>query len=109
MAEEKFGIENLQKLLELGITVGKQASVALEDGKVTFSEGIALALALSPIGDLVAKKDDIINEAKDLSTEEIEKLVAQVQGGITNDKVVATIGYGLNIYIAVMGLVDLYK
>lgn len=109
MTEEKFGIENLKVVLALGVSVGKQAASSLEDGKITFQESIQMALSLVPVGDLLKRKEDILNEAKDLSMAEIEELVASVQGAITNEKVVATIGYGLDIAIAVTGLIELYK
>lgn len=106
---EKFGIENLKAVLSFGIAFGKNIAGSLEDGKFTFAEILALLPQISEVPNFIAKKEDILNELKDLSTAEIEELVASVEGAITNANIIATIEDALNIAVATKNLIERFK
>ena len=105
MAEEKFGIDNLKKVVSFGVTVAKSISDDLSDGKITFAEAIALLPQLMAIPDLIANKDAIINEAKDLSIDEVGELVAGIEGA-TSENVIAIIEDALTFIVAGKNLVE---
>lgn len=106
--EEKFGIENLKKVLDFGIKIGKEVASDLEDNKFSLSEGIALAAQFGAVSDLIAKKDDIINEAKDLSLDEIKELIKDVEGELTSEKVVAIIENALSVIVGAKNLIEIF-
>ncbi|MEO9145076.1 MAG: hypothetical protein ABI237_05915 [Ginsengibacter sp.] len=105
MSNEKFGIENLKKLVAFGVAFGASISADLADGKFTLSEGIALLPQLMAIPDLVASKDAIINEAKDLSIDEVNELVAGIEG-VTSENVTGIISDALTFIVAGKNLVE---
>lgn len=109
MADEKFGIENIKKVVIFGATVGKSISDDLADNKITLQEVLALIPSLMSIPDLIANKQAIIDEAKDLSFDEIKEVVAAVEGSITNENVVGTIEDALNFIIAGKNLVERFS
>lgn len=106
---EKIGIENLKAVLVFGVTIGKNISDDLTDKKFTFTEILGLIPQLAQIPDLVAKKDQIIAEAKDLTLDEVKELVAVVEGVITNEEVVATIEDGIAVAVAVKNLIERFS
>lgn len=106
MADEKFGIENLKAVLKFGVTIGKNIADDLSDNKLSFGEVLGLAAQLGQITDFVANKDAIINEAKDLSFDEIKELVAEIEGVITNEEVVATIEDAIAVIVAAKNLIE---
>lgn len=103
--EEKFGIENLKKVLAFGIKVGTDISADLEDGKISLQEGLGLIPDLMGLPDLIANKQAIIDEAKDLSTDEIKELATYAEGAINEESVVATIEDALNLIISAKNLI----
>lgn len=105
MQEEKFGIENLKKLASFGVSVGKSISDDLSDGKFTFQEGLALLPQLMSVPDIINSKDAIIEEAKDLSIEEVGQLVAGIEGA-TSENVVGIIEDALTFIVAGKNLVE---
>lgn len=106
MSVEKFGIDNLKKVLSFGVTIGKQISDDLADKKISLQEALGLIPSLMSLPDLIASKDAIIDEAKDLSLDEIQQLVASVDGAITNENVVGTIEDALNFIVSGKNLVE---
>lgn len=109
MATEKFGIENLQKVLNFGVTIGTHVSDDLKDSKLTFLEVIQLATELAAVSDFVKNKDAIIAEAKDLSIAEIETLVKGVGDAINNEKVTAVIEHALGVVVSVAALIQDFR
>lgn len=103
---EKFGIENLKKVLIFGVNLGKKISDSMDDKKFSLSEILALIPDFAAIPDFIAKKDDILNEAKDLSLEEIKQLIAIVEGQINDNDVVGIIEDSLNFIVAGKNLVE---
>ena len=106
MAEEKLGIENLEKVLQFGVQVGKQLTDDLSDKKITFSEVIALIPSFMSLPDFIAKKDAIVAEAKDLSLEEVKQLVDAVDGVFADEEVVAIIEDALNFVVSAKNLIE---
>lgn len=106
MSAEKFGIENLQKVVSFGVTIGTALSEDLKDNKLSFLEVIQLATELSGVSDLLKNKDAIIQEAKDLSIDEVETLVKSVEGAINNAQVTAVIEHGLGVIVSVAALIQ---
>jgi hypothetical protein len=105
MADEKFGIENLKKLVSFGVTIGKNISDDLQDDKFTLQEGLALLPQLMSIPDIINSKDAIISEAKDLSIDEVGELVDGIEGA-TSENVVGIIGDALTFIVAGKSLVE---
>lgn len=105
MAEEKFGIENLKKLVSFGVSIGKQISDDLKDGKFTLQEGLALLPQLMGIPDIINSKDAIIQEAKDLSIDEVGQLIDSINGA-TSENVVGIIEDALTFIVAGKNLVE---
>lgn len=102
---ETLGIDDLKQVFVLGIKVGKDLSADLKDGALSFSEGLSLALDFSTVPDLLAKKEAIIAQAKDLSVDEVKELTTLVEGSITNQDIVDTINDGLALLQIVHNLV----
>lgn len=105
MAQEKFGTENLKKLVSFGVTIGKSISDDLNDDKFTLQEGLALLPQLMSVPDIINSKDAIINEAKDLSIDEVGQLVAGIEGA-TSENVVGIIEDALTFIVAGKNLVE---
>jgi hypothetical protein len=105
MADEKFGIDNLKKVVSFGVTVGKQISDDLADDKFTLQEGLALLPQLMSIPDIINSKDAIINEAKDLSIDEVGQLIDGIEGA-TSENVVGIIEDALTFIVAGKNLVE---
>lgn len=105
MADEKFGIENLKKLVSFGVTIGKNISDDLQDDKFTLQEGLALLPQLMSIPDIINSKDAIISEAKDLSIDEVGELVDGIEGA-TSENVVGIIEDALTFIVAGKNLVE---
>ncbi len=106
---EKYGIENLKGLFKFGMTLGQTISEDLKDSKITLPEVFGLLPQLMQISDFIAHKDDIINEAKDLSLEEVKELTRDIEGVITNEKVVAVIEDAVNTIVSIKGLIESVK
>lgn len=109
MPTEKFGIENLKKVMAFGVAIGKEVATDLTDSKLTFLEVIQLATQLAGIGELVKNKEAIIEEAKDLTIAEIEELVTGVGDAINNEKVTAVIEHALGVIVSVAALIQDFK
>lgn len=105
MAQEKFGIENLQKVLAFGVKLEQEVKADLADGKFTLAEGLGLLPDLISLPELISSKDAIVAEAKDLSLAEVEQLVASVNGVVTDAKVLETITYALDVIVSVKNLI----
>ena len=108
MAEEKFGIENLQKLLTFGVNLGTSISEDSKDG-FNLNDVFNLLPQLMQIPDFVKNKEAIINEAKDLSLPEIQQLVTSVNGVIKDEHVVNIITHALNVAVSVIALIQDFK
>lgn len=106
MNVENLGVEDLQALFTFGAKLGKEVSVDLADKKITLNEGIGLIDNFMQVPDLLAKKDLIIAQAKDLSLDEVDQLVASVQGEFTKEEVVETIHDALNWIVATKNLIE---
>lgn len=102
---ETFGIENLKKVVVFGTNIGKIISTDLEDGKVSLQEVLALLPALMSVPDLIASKDAIIQEAKDLSIDEVGQLVAGLDGA-TSENVIGIIEDALTFIVSGKNLVE---
>lgn len=108
MAEEKFGIENLQKVLSLGVALSTGIINDAKDG-FNLNDVFKELPLLMQIPDLLKNKDAIVNEAKDLSLPEIETLVKSVEGVINNEQVTSVIEHGLSVIVSVVALVEDFK
>lgn len=108
MAEEKFGIENLQKVLTFGVGLGSAIVADAKDG-FNLNDVFQLLPQLMQIPELIKNKEAIINEAKDLSMTEIQQLVASVNGVIKDEHVVNIIEHALSVAVAAVALVQDFK
>lgn len=105
MSEEKFGVENLQKVLKFGVDFSTAVIADAKDG-FNFNDIIQLLPQLMQITDFIKNKDAIINEAKDLSFVEIQELVKSVEGVIKDEQVVSIIENALAFVVAGVNLVN---
>ena len=103
---EKYGIEALKSVLSFGITIGQSLSSDLADKKLSLTEIIGLVPQFLELPNLVAQKDEIINEAKDLSLDEVKELVGSFNGVITNENLVGTIEDILTLVVAAKNVIE---
>lgn len=102
---EKFGIENLKKVVNVAVTIGKGVTDSIEDGKVTLTEVLELVTPLMAVPALIENKQAIIDEALDLSTDEVDELVKSFEG-VTNENLTDTIVDGLTIIVSAKNLIE---
>lgn len=107
---EKFGIDNLKKVLNFGVSFGLHLSTELKDG-FDYYKIFALVPDLMQVPDLLKNKQAIMDEVKDLSVEEIAALITSVENSalITSDKVKEIISIAVDILQAVVKLVGIFK
>ena len=108
---EQFGIENLTKVVEFGAKLGEGAANIFEDGKVELGEAAALLPTLMEIPGILANKDKIKDEAKDLSDEERAQLKEIFAGEFdpADDSLENKIEKSINAAVAVLDLIDAFK
>lgn len=106
---EKYGIENLKQVFQFAVTLGKSVGDDIKDKKFSFTEILSLLPQFLVVQDLLSKKDDIVNEAKDLSLDEIKELASLVEGVINNQQVAAVIENALNTVVSVTALISSVK
>ncbi len=102
---EKFGIINLQKVWNFGVIISKTVISDIKDSKLTFAEIFSLLPQFLQVQDFIAHKQDIINEAKDLSFDEIKILVGDAETVINNQDVTNFIEDTLNLVISVTAVI----
>lgn len=108
---EQFGIENLTKVVEFGAKLGEGAANIFEDGKVELGEAAALLPTLMEIPGILANKDKIKDEAKDLSDEERAQLKEIFAGEFNpaDDAVENKVEKSINATVAILDLIDAFK
>lgn len=106
-----LGIENLKVVAKFGIDLGEKAASVLADGKMTGNEVFELLPVLMSIPGILQKKDAIVAEFKDLSTDERAELNAfiQLEFDIPNDQLETKIEKGLTAVVAVLDLVTAFQ
>lgn len=109
MNVENLGIEDLKPLVEWGVKLGKEVSDDFADKKISIAEGVALLDNFMQVPDLLSKKDAILAQAEDLSTDEANELIAAFDGVITKQDVIDTIHDSLNWLIATKNLIFRFK
>jgi hypothetical protein len=75
MSDEKLGIDNLKNGIEVLATVVAKVLKAMEDKKVSISEGLGLAFELPKVWKTAKSFPEIIAEVKDLDPEESQALL----------------------------------
>jgi hypothetical protein len=106
MNVEQLGVEDLQPLFVWGVTLGKEISDDLADKKLSVQEGIGLLDNFMQVPNLLEKKDAIIEQAKDLSLDEVNQIVSSVEGNFTKEEVVETIHDALNWIVATKNMIE---
>jgi len=107
----QFGIENLTKVVEFGAKLGEGAANIFEDGKVELGEAAALLPTLMEVPGILANKDKIKDEAKDLSDEERAQLKEIFAGEFDpeDDAVENKVEKSINATVAILDLIDAFK
>lgn len=82
MADEKFGIEKLKTAGGVLSGAINTADAQLADGFQT-ADLIPIALAVLPLPEVLKAKDEIVNEWKDLSDDEIVELSVSFNAGLS--------------------------
>lgn len=108
---EQFGIENLKKVVQFGAKLGEGVADIFEDGKVELGEAAALLPTLMEIPGILANKDKIKDEAKDLSDEERAQLkeVFATEFDPADDALEDKVEKSINAAVAVLDLIDAFK
>lgn len=105
-----FGIENLKKAALLAIQFGQQIEQSSKEGfKITDLFSFVDEIAQLP--GVIASKDQIVQEFKDLTSEERAELVAYIETTLTleNKKVEELIEAGLEFLLSLLILVEKIK
>ncbi len=111
MSTQVYGIENIKKIFNVGITIGMAADSnvpAWKDGKVDAADFAFFPMLFPAVGDLISLQwNQIIPETKELSAGEIDELYNFFKDHlILNEKSVeAIVEEGLGIVIKITGLV----
>lgn len=79
MAEEKFGVEDIRKVLVLYADVKKWYLSSIEDGKITIDEYFQLLAEAKAIQDVIANAKAVKDQAIDLSIDEVKSLEKEIQ------------------------------
>ncbi|HEY8690570.1 MAG TPA: hypothetical protein VIM07_15140 [Chitinophagaceae bacterium] len=105
MNVEQLGVEDLKQLFDFGTKLGKEVSDDLADKKFTIQEGIGLIDNFMEVPDLLNKKDSILAQAKDLSLDEVDEIIAGAEGEFTKGDVVEIIHDALNWIVSTKNLI----
>lgn len=106
-----LGVENIKRLLKVGLDFGQKAAKALEDKKVSFFEAIGLIPEVFSVIGVAKSWSEVQNELNDLTDEEkkeIEDYVAS-EFSIPNEKVKTFIQHALMQVISVNALINEFK
>ena len=109
MADEKYGIDKLEEIIKFVFDIKKVISEDLADSKFSLVEIFGLVPKLAVIQEWVANKEEIINQAKDISIDEVKQLVGSVEGEIDNKKILTVIQTGLDTAVTVIALIKAIK
>lgn len=106
-----LGIESLKTVAKFGIELGEKAADALADGKVSATEAFGFLPTLMAIPGILAQKDDVVAEFKDLTSEERSELNAFIAAefDIANDALESKIEKGLSAVVAILDLVSAFQ
>lgn len=107
---EKLGIENLKKAAKLGVQLGMQIEVAGEDG-FQLTDLFGFVAPLSQLPAIIADKDALVAEFKDLDGDERAELLAYVETELTlqNKKIEKLVEGGLGILVSLLQFIDVYR
>ena len=84
-----YGIEKLKNALAFAINLGEALDKRLEDGKLSFVEGITLIPSLKDLPEVISSSKDIWKEFLDLDSTEKDELISFIETelDLENDKV----------------------
>ena len=106
-----LGIDNIKRLLKVGLTFGKNAAKAFEDKKISFFEAIGLIPEVFAIIGVAKSWSEVqaeLNELDDDEKEEINQFVSD-EFDIPNEKVEVFIEHALMQIISLNSLVNEFK
>ena len=112
MSDEILGIETLKQTALTAIKFGQKLEDALADGKLSWGEGLSLAIGVAPdVFKLVPKASLIIAEYKDLSDEERKELAEFIvtELDLESDKVEVLVEKGFALLVALDELIEAAK
>jgi len=101
---EEYGIEKLKEAALLLVKFGHKLDEALEDKKLTWLEGINIAISVAPGAfALVPDVDQIKKEFLDLSVEETEELSEFIATNLDldNDIIELAVEKGIEVLVAI--------
>ena len=110
MEEQKFGIENLKKIVAFGCDLTKQINQSLEDGW-QWTDAISFVDEIATIPGVVKSIPAVKQELSELSLAEREELLNYIveKFDIPNDKVEAFVEHAVAIAISMVALVEEWK
>lgn len=108
--EEKFGVENLKKVVSFGCGLTGQIAESLKDGW-QWTDALSFVDEMAAIPGVVKTLPAVKQELSDLSTTEREELHAYIveKFDIPNDKVEAFVENAIGVALNVLSLVEKWK
>jgi len=79
MGQEKLGYEDVYDLVKLGLSLGQASEKALEDGKLSFSDGVYLVDVLKHVPAAINGIGNVSAELNDLSEDEKAELMKRAK------------------------------
>lgn len=106
-----LGIENLKRLVKVGLDLGEKVEKDFKDKKISFFEAIGLVPDIFSAISVAKSWKDVQQEINDLSTEETTELEQYVMAefDIPNEKVKVFINHALMLVVSLVALVDEFK
>lgn len=106
-----LGIENLKKLIDLGLRIPKEIADVTEDGKVTIGEVFGFLPVATEIIAVSKSWKDVVAEFKDLDDQEKQSLYQYFADkfDLPNDKVELFVEHALLQAITLIKLVEEFK
>lgn len=112
---EKHGIDQLEKIVVIGVTLANAAGTALEDGKIGLGD-LGVLLKLSAVAPIFAEVDfsKALPEITDLSAPELAKIQAAVNAlelpnqGVES-KVEVLFAAASKLYLSIKELLAVFK
>ena len=110
MEEQKFGIENLKKIVAFGCDLTRQINQSLEDGW-QWTDAFSCVDEIATIPGVVKSIPAVKQELSELSLAEREELLNYIveKFDIPNDKVEAFVEHAVAIAISMVALVEEWK
>lgn len=109
--QQKFGVDNLIKVIGFSLNFGQHLSNALADGKFKWFEAFGFIGEIMQIQDIAKSWPDIKNEVSELSAEELQQIETYINANFTvgNAKTVDIVNSCVDIIVDLLTVAKLFK